>query len=566
MHPILIRCLLIAVLLAAVAHPACAQVVSLPGVVTHPAAVTGPPAAPALTPAEAREMLDLLNDPQKRAAFTATLQTLTKATAAISPPKPASTVPLAPDSLGAQILNESSSWLANLSHQAVSFGRVLGDLPAVWVFTLHTMNDPALRATALDAAWRLAAVLFAAALAEWAVDRLLRRPVRAIARAASDNTDPALAGPPDAIEGSARVQARVLEREGMATEADSAPPAVFDEAADLPHADVIGEAAATPEDAAVEHVLRRRRFARTLRALKRLPFVFLCFILDVMPLGIFLGVAYAGTLLCTAHVQAVLQAAIMAYAVCRLATCVTRMFVSPDHPSLRLMHVSDEGAAYVLVWVRRIFAVGAFGVAASQMGALFGLPQPANDAFLKAVILVDHLFLIVIVLQCRRSIADRIKSHREKPGFSGIIRNRIAAIWHLIAIFYIGGTWLVWAAEIRNGYLRIWHCFSGQCRRGDRRAAGRDCRARRAGSPVPRVAGNEQPLSGAGTPRPTAITRCCAARSRAFSLLSARWLCCRPGGSTRWPGSARTRWAASWSPRHSPCWWRGRSRWRFGRR
>ena len=123
------------------------------------------------------------------------------------------------------------------------------------------------------------------------------------------------------------------------------------------------------------------------------------------------------------------------------------------------MHVSDEGAQYAVTWVRRIFAIAAFGYAASQIGLLFGLPIPADDAFLKAVFLIVHLCLIVIVLQCRASVAARIRSPRPDPGVGGRVRNRIASIWHLLAIFYIAALWLVWAAEVRNGYVRIWHVF-----------------------------------------------------------------------------------------------------------
>ncbi len=418
-------------------------------------------------------MLNLLNDPQKRAAFAATLETFSKATAATAPKKPDTTspVPLAPDSIGAQVISEGTSWLAGLSHQFASFGRVLGDLPTVWAFTLRTVQDPTLRASALDAAWRLAAVLAAAILTEWATYRLLRRPMRSIAERApgtDDHTEREVA---------AEVSPDALHRESPDMSADSEEagtgsprPALSsnlhgpDIGPDL-EGDALSDAqtasmAESPQDIAVEHALRRRRFARTVRAVKRLPFVLMMFLLDLVPLGVFLGVGYAGTLLGTAHIKDILQAAILAYAACRLATCITRMFVSPAYPQLRLLHVSDQGAAYTLVWVRRIFAVGAFGYAAAQIGLLFGLPQGATDAFMKAVFLLVHLFLIIIVLQCRRQVAAMIRSHREKPGISGQLRNRIAAIWHFAAIFYIAALWLVWAAEIRNGYLRIWHIFA----------------------------------------------------------------------------------------------------------
>jgi small-conductance mechanosensitive channel len=445
--------------------------IALPGLPSaHKAAAGAPAAQPALTPQEAKQMLNLLNDPQKRAAFAATLETFTKATAAAEPKKPDTTspVPLAPDSVGAQVISESSNWLAGLSHQFASFGRVLGDLPMVWAFTLHTVSDPALRATALDAAWRLAAVLAAAILAEWITYRLLRRPMRAVAEHAPETDDHT------EREVATSITEADLQREDREMEADTEGPAptplntLHASLNDLHGPDLgpdlvggpVPEAAESEADVAVEHALRRRRFARTVRALKRLPFVLMMFVLDLVPLGVFLSVGYAGTLLGTAHIKDILQAAILAYAVCRLATCITRMFVSPAYPQLRLLHVSDQGAAYALVWVRRIFAVGTFGFAASQIGLLFGLPQGATDAFMKAVFLLVHLFLIIIVLQCRRPVAEMIRSHREKLGVSGRIRNRIAAIWHLVAIFYIAGLWLVWAAEIRHGYLRIWHIFA----------------------------------------------------------------------------------------------------------
>ncbi len=454
-HP----CLLLAGCL--VMWPAAAQMPGLAAaaVAKAPAA----PAAPTLSPAETKQMIDLLNDPQKRAAFTATLETLAKASSVAGPKPAAASVPLAPDSVGAQVLREGTTWLSGMSGQLVSFGRVLGNLPSVWAFSLRTMQSPELRARALDAAWRLALVLAAAGLAEWGAAWLLRRPVRAIARRVPDGTE-AVRPPPDTgmetasdRREAARVDDAVRAAEGdvAGLDPDISPPT----AAEIASAPVAGVPEEEREAATVEHVLRRRRFARTIRTLRRLPFVLLCFLLDLLPLGLFLGVGYAGTLLATPAIQAVLQVAFLAYAVCRVAISLTRMFAAPELPSLRLVQVSDEGALYVLVWVRRIFAIGAAGFALSQIGLQFGLPPQANDAFLKAVFLVVHVCLIVIVLQCRASVAARIRSHKTNPGLGGQLRNRLASVWHLVAIFYIAGLWMVWAAEVRHGYLRIWHIF-----------------------------------------------------------------------------------------------------------
>jgi small-conductance mechanosensitive channel len=446
------------VLCLAVAPPNAKAQVLLP--ISPPAAAaaaTKPPAAPALTPAEAHQMIDLLNDPQKRAAFTATLETLAKAETVVAPPKPpapADTVKLAPDSIGAQLLSQGTNWISGLATQVASFGRVLGDLPSVWAFTLRTAGDPVLRARAMDAGWRLALVLGVALLAEFATRRLLRRPMRAIAAAAPSTAEsgPAQDADPPA---NARIRAVVEAQEAITGEADAEDSA----AAAIADPQALPQPRDEHEAAQVEHVLRGRRFSRTLRTLKRLPYVLLCFVLDLFPLGIFLAVGYVGTLFATTQIRAVLQAALLAYTICRVATAVTRMFVSPDRPQLRLVHISDQGAAYLLVWVRRIVVVGAWGWAAASIGRLFGLPQPAVDAFVKAVFLIVHLFLVVMVLQSRAAVAARIRSHNPEPKIGGRIRNRLASIWHLVAIFYILGMWVVWAAEVRNGYLRIWHIF-----------------------------------------------------------------------------------------------------------
>ena len=79
----MIRLLFTSLLLATLAQGANAQILPL----ARPAApsVTAPkPAAPtpAITPEQARQALDMLQDDTKRAAFVATLQTIAKAPAA----------------------------------------------------------------------------------------------------------------------------------------------------------------------------------------------------------------------------------------------------------------------------------------------------------------------------------------------------------------------------------------------------------------------------------------------------------------------------------------------------
>jgi small-conductance mechanosensitive channel len=405
--------------------------------VTAPAASAAPAPTPALTPAQMQAVLDVLNDPQKRAAFTATLQNMSRAVAAVKPAPPPAAVPLAPNSVGAQVLAQGTAALANLTVEASAFGHVLGNLPAVWNFTERSVRDPADRARLIDAGWHVMVILAAAIGIELVLALALRRPVAAIAASAPGGpiAPPAPGGPispaaPDAEPGDED----------------------FPDAAASPLA---GET----EAERVEEEQRHHRFSRALRVLKRLPFIMLRLVLNLIPLAACTAVFYGGSILTEPPTRDMLRLAVIAYLACRLATIATRAIVSPEHPALRMVHLSDQGAAYALIWVRRLAVVAATGFALSGIGLLFGLPQPAADAFIKTTMLLDHAFLVVIVLQCRASVAAHIRAPAGKTGAAAMFRNRLASIWHLIAIFFIVGLWLVWAAEVRHGYAKIWRIF-----------------------------------------------------------------------------------------------------------
>jgi hypothetical protein len=102
--------------------------------------------------------------------------------------------------------------------------------------------------------------------------------------------------------------------------------------------------------------------------------------------------------------------------------------------------------------MRRITVVAVFGGALAEAELLFGLYPAAHDALVKLVALIVHLFLVIIVLQCRWSVAERIRAPAQAGGTLALLRNRLARVWHYIAIFYIIGLWVVWAFGIRNGY------------------------------------------------------------------------------------------------------------------
>jgi small-conductance mechanosensitive channel len=403
-------------------HPAHAQL-GLPSIPKPAPAPSPAPAVPALTRAQAEAALDVLRDDTKRAQVIAVLEALAKTAPAGGPAAPAGgapgietghlPIPLAPNSLGAQMIVGASTRLAELSATIVATARTVTDFPLLSRWVVHLATDPQTRAALFDAAWKLAVVMAAGLALEFGVTRLLRRPARALeahAPAGGAQSDPAAS--------------------------DDAP---RDEPADPP---------------------RRRPSALTL--LRRLPFVLARFALDVLPVLAFMALTYAltGTELGAENTtRLVILAVLNAYVLCRLTTCIARLLLAPDAPRLRLFHIPDPAARQTLRWIRRIAVVAIFGYALTEVGLLFGLYRVAHDALLKIVALVVHIFLVVIVLQTRGWVAGLIRARPEARGFVAVVRNRLARIWHHFAIFYIVALWLVWAFEVPDGFSRLLRFF-----------------------------------------------------------------------------------------------------------
>ena len=399
------------------------------------------PAAPpgSITPAEARQALDVLQDDAKRAQFVATLKTIAQAPAPAGPAaaaKPGGApgvavgklpIPLAPDSLGAELLVTTEQRLAALASDMLATSRAITDFPLLASWVEHVASDTDAQAELQDAAWKLAALMASALAAEWLAGRLVRRP-----RAALEAHSP---------HGGQQIGAGSDEPEetGTGVEDDSG----------LASAEA-GQTEAT------------RRKPSPLLLLRRLPFVLACLVLNLLPVLVVGAVAYIllGTGLGQpSTTRLVIVAVVNAYLLLRVTTSVTRTMVSPGSPRLRILHLSDGDAAYTLRWVRLIAGVAIFGYAATEVALLFGLYQLSHDALLKLVMLVVHGMLVVVVLQKRHAVATRIKAQSGRRGMIAAIRNWAARSWHVIAIFYIVALWLVWAFEVPNGFARLLHFF-----------------------------------------------------------------------------------------------------------
>src|SRR5438132_6841493 len=84
-----------------------------------------PQPAQAVTPAQAQQALDVLQDDRKRAQLIQTLQTIAKASSATSTPAAPSPIPA--DNLGVQLLAQVSDWFGDVSRQLAAAARNLSD-------------------------------------------------------------------------------------------------------------------------------------------------------------------------------------------------------------------------------------------------------------------------------------------------------------------------------------------------------------------------------------------------------------------------------------------------------
>jgi moderate conductance mechanosensitive channel len=412
---------------ALMASPAFAQ--------SNPAFQAAPPAinsANALTPDQAKRALDTLQDDTKRAQMIDTLRAIANASPAnaspanAAPPAPAaapapqSPIPLTADSLGAQLLLTVSEQVGDISHQVADVARTLTHFPAFYYWIVRTANDPDAYNQLLDIAWKLALVFGCAFAAEWLIFRAVKRPV-ALLEARLPQEIPAPAQAPD-----------------------------------------IADPPSSAADVAAEPELRQRRLslARAWQSLVRLPFVLGRLLLELLPVLAFVGVA---TMLLGTEIgeyvttRLVIFAVVNAYALSRGLICMTRALVGP----FGLIRVRAETAAYIEIWARRIVTVAVTGIAFANVALLLGLHRGGYAALLRLVMLIVHLFVVVIILQCRRQVAAAIRAPDGREGAAARARNRIAALWHYLAIALDLALWAVWALNIRNGYSLLLQYFVG---------------------------------------------------------------------------------------------------------
>ncbi|MBV9653617.1 MAG: mechanosensitive ion channel, partial [Acetobacteraceae bacterium] len=332
-------------------------------------------------------------------------------------------LPLAPDSLGAQVIVAISDFMSRLATDSIAALRTAKSIPSLWGWVQVMATDPLARSTLAEVSWRLLIVLAVALAVEWAAWRAIQRPRTALRRMA-----PALSGRPGEPEPeiSADAETGLVRAEA----GESEPPA------------------------------QRRPSAWTL--LRRLPIVVVRLLLDLLPILLFAAAGHFAAetdLGSTRLVRLVMLAFVDAYVACRVIFVLARLLLSPRSPQLRLVHLSDAAAQDAMRWIKRIVSVAIFGYAGAEVGLLLGMTDAAHRVLLKAVGFTVVVLLAITIFERRKPVARWMVGDPDATGRFASFRRQTARIWHLLAVFYLGLLWVVWAVELRNGFEQVFRVF-----------------------------------------------------------------------------------------------------------
>ncbi|MFM0339639.1 mechanosensitive ion channel family protein [Paraburkholderia fungorum] len=430
---------------AAAAHPAAAPAASA-------SAIT-------LTPEQARQALDVLNDPKRRAQVTDTLNAIAAAGALAAPPASATAAasaasaatpasgaaPLVPaafqsNGLASQMARQGAHWAVRLGTSLRRSVAALLDVSSVRAWWNWQSTDSQARSMLGHVAWSLLAALLPALALEWLTRRLLRRAYAALAARRERNEEtqqndlPADAEPPSAVAPNA------------------APP--------LPPFPRPADASIAASTAGPTEAKGKQNAAHHWTLLQRLPRALLSMVLRLLPLAVFVGAASALMSILTDNgtpQDRALDSLIDIYVLCRVIVIVSGFFLQPGAPRLRLLRMSDAWARWVQHWMARIVSVVGAGSAIAVTAQSLGLNDAAHLALMKVVALAGHVMVSILILQCAKPVGELIRRRFAANPSLDMFGNALADAWAWFAVFVVMALWFIWALDVQNGYHTLLH-------------------------------------------------------------------------------------------------------------
>mgnify|MGYP001451335445 CR=1 FL=1 len=391
--------------------------------------------AASLSQQDAQQLLNVLNDPQKRAEFTKTLSLMAKGLPS-APAAPTTTTTAANAAAPAVIDTSVHSELDDLGNTATeyvnNFTSLFTDLGSVGSWFRHEVQNPQSRKSLLDSFGRALLIIALALVAERAASIGLRKPLTAVKKLA---------------------EAR--EARQTANQFHDAPP--------QPDTDTDADAdttTTTDPDTNQTREKDQRRGNEVLRYLVRIPYNLMHFLLKLLPVGVCLLLGYLGAEFLTSTEQArtVALTLVNAYAIARGLYLVIETVLVPRSPAIRLVPMPDDTARLLTRWWNVLVAAPSIVICLSILGREFDLETRGVEAMMRGVVLVEHLLIAAFIWRIRHIVARALQpSPGMRKNALGAFAGSLAKLWWVPVIFLDMALWFVWAAHLKGGYQWILH-------------------------------------------------------------------------------------------------------------
>lgn len=187
--------------------------------------------------------------------------------------------------------------------------------------------------------------------------------------------------------------------------------------------------------------------------LNRTLLLMMALVLRLVPLAVFLGIAYVALLLFEPRpvTRTVLFTLVYAHLIAQGFMVLARTGLAVNHPEQRPYRLQDETAAYAYVWIRRLTIVSVYGYFINQALLQLGMDGDSHSLLVDLTGVIVALLFVALILQNRHQVANVIRGGAA-TGLTAQLRGTLAMFWHLLAILYIIGVYIVWVTELEGGF------------------------------------------------------------------------------------------------------------------
>jgi moderate conductance mechanosensitive channel len=198
----------------------------------------------------------------------------------------------------------------------------------------------------------------------------------------------------------------------------------------------------------------RRSDTRAIRS----AFALLGLVLAVLPILAFAVAAYIILPLVLepfTRTRITLSVLVNATVEARLLLCLARTVLLPGDAGTVFVPIDAETRNYLYIWVRRFALWAIYGYAVPEAAWWLGVPGALYALMLKAAGLVLAALAVIFLLQNRATIAGWIAGEPASATGWSRVRRSLGEIWHLLAILYIAGIYLIYALHISGGFVYV---------------------------------------------------------------------------------------------------------------